>query len=123
MQAVGADDEIEAARWRALEGDSDAVPILMKPGGGIAEQDFRSGLRALEQQAGEVAAPDGHETPSGQLPEHARGEPRQAPARVIDNAQLPHVVAQAIEVAREPHSFGDVVADAPEVDHITAGSE
>src|SRR5262245_57728182 len=99
MQPVGANDKIEATRLRMLEGDLDAVPILSKPFEIITEKDFRGGFSAFKQQTGKVAATDGDETTSGQLPEHARAEPRQSSALVVDNSQLPDVVAQEVEVA------------------------
>jgi hypothetical protein len=41
----------------------------------------------------------------------------------VDNPHLAHTVADALKLVREPHALGDVVAEAPEVDHVSAGAQ
>ena len=49
VQAVGADDQAEAARGRLLEGDGHPVVVLLQPPDGVAEQDLGAGHLAQQR--------------------------------------------------------------------------
>ena len=81
-----------------------------------------SALDRLKQQPGKIAARQRDEPPAGQLAKDARAKSGYAFALRVDNPHLAHAVADALKLVREPHALGDVVAKAPEVEHVSAGA-
>ena len=123
MQAVGADHKVKRARAGMSELRLHVVRPFLEADDLVAKQDLRLALDRLEQQPGKIAARQRDEPPAGQLAKDARAEPCYALAASVDNPHLAHAVADALKLAREPHALGDVVAEAPEVEHVSAGAQ
>jgi hypothetical protein len=45
------------------------------------------------------------------------------PTCSINVADLAHLIPERADIADDPHPFGDVVSDAPEVDDIAGGAK
>jgi hypothetical protein len=55
MRTVRTDHQVEAARCGVLEGDLDAVVVLLQGGDGVAEQDLSPVLARVQQDRGRSA--------------------------------------------------------------------
>src|SRR5262249_37325472 len=84
----------------------------------VAKHRLRAEARLFEQQPRKLAASERHKTPVRQLLEHTASKSGHALTAVADHAQLRGAIAEAVDLARQPHAFGDVVAEPPEVDHV-----
>src|SRR5208283_2944050 len=110
MQPIGANHKIVPSRRGTLKGDIHNIPILFETADLVAEDHFCNRVRSLEQQAREVAAPDGDELPASQLSKDIGPKPGLTLTVVVDNPHLLHLVAKTIEVSRQPHPDGDIVS-------------
>ena len=122
MQPVGSDHEIEPFRRSMLESDIDAVLMRIDAQDLITEDHFRNGRSFLDEQAGKIATPNSHEAAAGQLPEYPNAKARRPTTLVVDDPHLLNVIAQALDLIAQPHLFGDVVAQSPEIDHIATAT-
>lgn len=120
MQTVRPDDEIETARRRELELDAHLIGLLTERDNLISEHDLAPTRRPVEQEPGKTAARDRDEASAckGAEPVHAKAS--KALALVADDLQLSNVVAGAFNPVFKSHPLGDVVAQAPEIDHVAA---
>ena len=123
MKAVGADDKIEASLPGPFKPDMGAVPILPDRRDLVAEDDLRPRRRPVERQAGETAAGNGDEAAAGKRAKGRNAKSRELLAPVAHDAKLADVVAAGLELARKAHALGDLIAQAPEVDDISAGAQ
>ena len=96
VQAVRADDKIEASRGRALELDMRCVCFLVNRGDLIAEHDLGVRRRLLEQQTGKPAARNGDEPAPRKRIKTRHAEPRDPFAAVADDAKLADMVADRL---------------------------
>ena len=120
MQTVGADDQIEPALAPAFELDLDGIAALFEADDFVAENDFRAVLDLLVQQLGQFAASDRHITSAGQFVEDPRAETGNGSAFCVHDAHFTHVIAGAVDAVAQAHALGNVVAEPPEVDDVTA---
>ena len=120
MQAVRADDQIETALAGVPQPNMDAVGPLLETGDLVAEVALGPTLDPLEEQSRQIAAPERHVAPAGQLVENPGPETGRAPPCIVDDPQFARAVAVAINVLPQAHAFGNVVAETPEIDDIAA---
>ena len=122
-KTVGADDEVEVALARDAELDSHRIGLFPEGDDLIVEENLGRGIGRFEQQLRKVAPSKRDETASGQRVEGLCTESRQTLALAADDPEFANVVADRPEACGQPHALGDVVAEAPKVDHITACPE
>lgn len=119
VQAVGADDQVEAAGRAPLERDFDALRGVGQRRDGVAEHVLHRVLRAFVHELGQVAAEDLHVAAHhlrGQL--HARG------AVGGDDALRAHVRPTGVDLVPDAHrGEHPAVHVAPEVDGEAAGAQ
>ena len=123
METVRADHQVEATVVRAFEGHAHAIGLVVQCDDRIAEQDLGGALDLAEDQPREIAPREGHEASAGQLVEDPRPEPGDATSAIVNDAQLAHVIADAIDLGEQPHPLRDVVAEPPEVNGVAAGAQ
>ena len=120
MQSVGADHQSKAPLAGMFESDLDVVRVLPQLDDLVAETRLRLVLDPLEHQSRKVAAPQRNVAAAGQFAKDTGAEARDTLSRGVDDAQLAHVIADALDAVRQPHLLGDVVASPPKVDDIAA---
>ena len=123
MQPIGRHDEIEASRGCMFEHDERALAVLADSGDAVAEDRLYLWGNEAVDLACEIAAEQAHEAPVGCRLEATDVEPHDPASLGVDDLELANVIPDTIECRSKAHALGDVVADAPEVDHVAAGSK
>jgi hypothetical protein len=123
MQAVGADQEIKAPFARMLQRDTNAVRLLLERGDLITEDGFDAVSELAKEQSRQSAARERHEPSSGQLGKDGSAEARNAVPGVVDDADLPNVITDAIDFRDQPHALRKIAAKSPEIDDIAAAAQ
>ena len=111
MQPVRADDQIGLTRGSMIEADPHAVPLLLDPRDGVAEDRLDRSIQRTVDRRRKVGAPQGREAAVGQAAEDVRREAAALAAVPVHEAHLPHLVTQLSDSGDQAHLFGDVVAD------------
>jgi hypothetical protein len=122
MQTVCPDHKTELAMISMFEPNLYAVCLLPKADNLIAENDFGIALQLVEQHAGKVAASDRHITSVSQLLEDLGAKASYALSEIVYNSHLAHMIADAIDLACQAHTLGNVVPKTPEINDISAGA-
>ena len=123
MQTVRADHETELAVISMFEPNLHTVCLLLKVGNLIVENDFGLTLQVVEQHTGKVAPSDCHITSVSQSLEDVGAKASYALSEIVYNSYLAHVIADAIDLACQAHTLGDVVSKTPEIDDISTGAQ
>jgi hypothetical protein len=123
MEAVRANHQVGLARESVIEANPHARSRLLDTRDGVAEDRLdRPSQRTIDRRR-KVRAPQGDVAAVGQAGQGIDRHARTRAALSVHEAQLPHLVTQLLESGDQAHLFGDVVADQPEVDDVTAGAK
>ncbi|CKV54633.1 Uncharacterised protein [Mycobacterium tuberculosis] len=123
VQSVGTDDQVEIARGGPFEGEPDAVAVLVDGGDAVVEDRFHLVFDRRVDRGGEIAARQAGEVVADHAAKDVDAQVGFDLAGGTDGADVFHVVTRRCDLVRDAHSFGHLVADAPEVDHVAAGAE
>jgi hypothetical protein len=110
VQAVGADDQVEAAGAAAVEHDGDTAVVLLEVADGVAEDVLDVGH--LVQQRDQVAA---HDLDRAGVPDVDAGG---TPVVGVDELHAEDVGGRGPDPRHEPHPLGHVRRRVPHVDPV-----
>jgi hypothetical protein len=108
MKTIGADDEVEASRWRVVELHGYAILVLLEGPYAIAEHGSHPGFYSLVDVLRQIAAKDAEKAIAKCLAETIRAETANPPARVIDYPHFARLVAGVLEARDQVHPLGNI---------------
>ena len=106
MQTVGTDNVIVPAQTCMLQLDPHMVRPLFDGDDLVVEKNFRIPFDTVEQQAREIASLKRHITSPGQFGKNSGAKAGEASTSIIHDAHFLHVVADAVDLADQPHALG-----------------
>ena len=123
MKTIGADDKVEASRWRVVELHGYSTWVLMKRPDAIAEHCFHLAFDGLVDTPGKITARDA-EKAIAQCPAEAIGAKTTNPStQVVDDPHLARVVAGPLEPRDEVHLLGNIETHTPEIHDVAASAQ
>ncbi len=121
MQPVGAHDQIEPILPAVREGHDGPGFVLRDRCDRHAEMD-RDALTGAGERGREIGPRQADEAAALRLVQRRQVHVRVLAAVAIDHPQLAHLVAALAQRRDESHALRDLVADAPEIDEVSARS-
>src|SRR5262249_17284607 len=101
----------------------DPVSVFVQLYNLVAEQHLDLAFDRLEQRLRKVASRESDETPACQLAKDPYAKSSRALSMIVNDAHLPHVIADALEVRTQSHMNADVVSETPEIDDVAASTQ
>src|SRR6516165_1522782 len=123
MQPVGADNQIGLARRSLIEANPHALPRLLDTREGVAEDRLDLPIQGAVDRGRQIGAPQGGEAAIDQAPNCLGRETAALVAMPVHEAHLSDLVTQLSDAGEQAHLVGDVVADPPEVEDVTAAAK
>jgi hypothetical protein len=123
METVGADHQIEPARWAMLELDACTVTAVLDLGDGVAEDDFALVFDGAVNHLTEIAARQADVSAAGHPAQEVDIEASDPPPAIVDKSQLRDVITPTLQFREQSDLFGDVVAESPEINEVPAGAQ
>ena len=123
MKTIGADDKVEASRWRAVELYGYSTLVLLEGPYAIAEHGFHMPFDSLVDVPGKIAASDAEKAIAQCTAEAIGAKTTNSPTQVIDDPHLARVVAGVLKPRDQVHSLGNVETHTPEIHDVAASAQ
>ena len=123
VQAVGPNDQIEPATWRAIELHREALRVLAQRMYFVAEDGLHPTVQGRIELRGQIAAKDTDEAIVQHLAEFIGAKTANSPAFIVDDPDFAHSVAHLPKLRNEPHPLRDVETHPPKIHDIAARAQ
>src|SRR5690242_1839822 len=120
MQPVRSNNQIDFAWSGMIEADAHAITLLLDLSYRVAKDRFDVSIKRTEDRSSEIGAPHLDEAAVGHAAENVNREAAGFTTIPVNVAHLPDLITQLFNSTEQAHFIGDVVANSPEVDRITA---